>query len=548
MMTIGLFEHLAADDSDERTARRRAIAVAQKRVDDRFGAFLAAAETPCERTARLDVVRGDIQEVIASACGEYGGDPKVIETSIFKHLATKEHMKGVGDKRNRQYEHVLASCHESHPDWSEDRCKEYAARTTNKTRAEKGETKSSRVAGELPLGPPAHGADGFEEGPEAVDGPYSEQGQPQSINLEPNWEGMRAWVQELEKTDPQVAQGIKDAMGSESPDAQEGAGPPVPGFDDQGRGLGFDDQGQAIPRTGSVHIARRPKLCPYHSEVMDISLASGDPTAGFNAMATHAWGPQHCQSSEFEGGCNFKPAMVTQAYWDEKAERAQQRAEERQRQQEIDQTVEETQIPDSLEGIDETPPVDDIAEGETITFDDNGGIDSELSDAPSAVGEGAGVALEPMAAATRQGEALKTVDVDQGSAKDGSPKINKDKWKPNALNPSGNLPERPEGEESEGSPHPTERVDVLERVVTDRSDDFLDGTKAVTETQDVEQASGFDGSKADSGSWAGNNGASPVTSATVDIEKNPIKDLMEKGFVPDTQVEAAIKEFESAGA
>jgi len=63
--------------------------------------------------------------------------------SMVKEAPGKEHMKGVSDKRNRQYEHVLESCKESHPEWDEDRCKEYAARTVNKTRSEKGETKSA---------------------------------------------------------------------------------------------------------------------------------------------------------------------------------------------------------------------------------------------------------------------------------------------------------------------------------------------------------------------------------------------------------------------
>lgn len=53
-------------------------------------------------------------------------------------------------------------------------------------------------------------------------------------------------------------------------------------------------------KEASVKESRRPKLCPYHSEVMDVSLAAGDPQAGYNAMAQHAWGPKHCQG-EFDG-------------------------------------------------------------------------------------------------------------------------------------------------------------------------------------------------------------------------------------------------------
>ena len=164
---VGLFQSLAADDSEKRVAHRKSLAVANKRVSDRFGAFLAAAETSEDYSARLDLIRADVREAVASVCSEHGGDPDRIERSILSHMAgasvvsTKEHMKGVGDKRNRQYEHVLASCKESHPDWEEDRCKEYAARTTNKTRAEKGETKDSKVADVTPPIP--------EAGPEDLD-------------------------------------------------------------------------------------------------------------------------------------------------------------------------------------------------------------------------------------------------------------------------------------------------------------------------------------------------------------------------------------------
>ncbi|MEM3097553.1 MAG: hypothetical protein QXU32_02390 [Nitrososphaerales archaeon] len=55
----------------------------------------------------------------------------------------KKHVKEWSVKRNRQYEHILKSLRESHPDWSEDKLKEMAARTVNKIRAEKGETKKS---------------------------------------------------------------------------------------------------------------------------------------------------------------------------------------------------------------------------------------------------------------------------------------------------------------------------------------------------------------------------------------------------------------------
>src|SRR3954466_12280626 len=68
-----------------------------------------------------------------------------------------------------------------------------------------------------------------------------------------------------------------------------------------------------------VESVRMPKMCPYHREVTDISLAAGDPASGFSAMAQHAWSANHCQG-EWEGKCNFKADMTTQTYWDQKAE------------------------------------------------------------------------------------------------------------------------------------------------------------------------------------------------------------------------------------
>lgn len=76
-----------------------------------------------------------------------GGNPNMPQqqASLTKEAPGKEHMKGVSPKRNRQYEHILESCKKEHPDYSLDRCKELAARTVNKQREEKGETKDSSL-------------------------------------------------------------------------------------------------------------------------------------------------------------------------------------------------------------------------------------------------------------------------------------------------------------------------------------------------------------------------------------------------------------------
>jgi hypothetical protein len=35
------------------------------------------------------------------------------------------------------------------------------------------------------------------------------------------------------------------------------------------------------PKTASVHESRKTKMCPFHKDVVDISLAQGEPQAGF---------------------------------------------------------------------------------------------------------------------------------------------------------------------------------------------------------------------------------------------------------------------------
>jgi hypothetical protein len=150
-----------------------------------------------------------------------------------------------------------------------------------------------------------------------------------------------------------------------------------------------------------IHEARKPKMCPYHSEVVDISLADGSPQAGYSAMAQHAWSAQHCQGGDYEGGkCNFKPAMTTQSYWDEKAERAEERKREREEQAELNTQNFET-------------PVEAPAEAEDTDQDPIGGGESKGVSTPELespeVGEVATPEVEvpmSMAASTPKGSGL----------------------------------------------------------------------------------------------------------------------------------------------
>lgn len=131
---------------------------------------------------------------------------------------------------------------------------------------------------------------------------------------------------------------------------------------------------------GLVHEARRPKMCPFHREVTDISLSTGDPNAGFNAMSQHSFGESSCRGN-WEGSCNWKPEMVKQEYWDKRNEELDQRRQEREQQN--------MQI--QPQGLPENSAIPS-PEGDELMKDltDYQGVDLEnaLDGAPSAVGGG----------------------------------------------------------------------------------------------------------------------------------------------------------------
>lgn len=134
-----------------------------------------------------------------------------------------------------------------------------------------------------------------------------------------------------------------------------------------------------------------------------------------------------------------------------------------------------------------------------------------------------------------------------------SPEIDKTTWKPNALNDSGNL--KPIDTDMDGSPVPTSQQDVTD--TPDWEGDFLRDTDSVTEQQSLPSAD-------DSGQsttrnvtqpsdaadqWTGMDGqADPVSSevfASVDPDKNPLREILQSGDPTDLQIEAAIEKYES---
>jgi hypothetical protein len=250
--------------------------------------------------------------------------------------------------------------------------------------------------------------------------------------------------------------------------------------------------GDATPqlRTASVrHEARKPKMCPYHSEVTDISLAQGEPQAGFNAMAQHAWGEKHCQGEGYKGDkCKFKPAMTTQSYWDERAETLEQRRQERAEREEQEALQAEQENVNELPEF--GPDNDTPAEAEV--------------DVPGVEDTSVGESVPEAAPATEipMSMAAKTASPTTGLGGP-VPTMDKRKWTPKTVPAPPNV-------DSDG-PNPTRRKDIIAPIVPKNEGRLTEIGEGVTEHQDVTQKSEF--SKGDQGGSQGTAGGSAVSSA-----------------------------------
>lgn len=281
-------------------------------------------------------------------------------------------------------------------------------------------------------------------------------------------------------------------------------------------------------KTSSVHTSRKPKMCPFHKEVVNISLAQGEPRAGFDTMSQHWGGPRHCEGEGYEGSkCNFKPQMTTQSFWDEKAEQAEQRKQER-----LDQAAElEAQQP-TLES-----PTEDISD-ETIDDGFDSGEGAEVIDfpsEPSAIGEGVDTTPEALQVAAKT-----AADDGLGGKGTPSPKIDKQKWTPKSV------PEIPlEGDDSR---NPTTRVDI--------APSGYENTKELTgigenKTEHVSLPSsdnaGFsDGGevgKGQGGTWTVKSPSAVTAASPHDPDKNGIVEIMENNYddlLPQLELEKAL--------
>lgn len=160
--------------------------------------------------------------------------------------------------------------------------------------------------------------------------------------------------------------------------------------------------------------ARKPKMCPYHTDLVDYSVALNDPGSALSALSQHQYSQNSCKGGwgEQEGTkCRFKPEMIHSEYWEQKDREAEERKLERERQkaeeeallmQEVteenllDPVAEEVEEPTTVpefeeESVDEVvdtemtnisediPPYNDYIAPENYSFDatDNGSYQSE---------------------------------------------------------------------------------------------------------------------------------------------------------------------------
>lgn len=262
-------------------------------------------------------------------------------------------------------------------------------------------------------------------------------------------------------------------------------------------GKNFISAPEARKIASTVHEARKPKMCPYHSEVTDISLAEGSPQAGFNAMAQHAWSAKHCQGEEYKGDrCKFKPEMTTQSYWDSRAEKLEQKRQERAEREEQLQAEQVTELPETpTEDVPEIADVPQAAEQADIVEHNE----------PSAIGEGVSEEIPmAMAASTKTADSVAV------------PKMDKRKWTPKTVPHDQPL----KADDPDGK-NPTRRKDVIDPITQkpdspDNKGELKEIGEQVTEHQDVAQKSEV--STSGQGGTFGGGERSAVSSTLLDRE------------------------------
>jgi hypothetical protein len=100
----GIFEVLAADQSDARLASRKALVLSRDRIDARLGKFLAASKSPTEFDARYDLVAEDFAGIVRVAADEIGHeDPDSLVETLYAHYRTADQGSGKCKKCGNVY-------------------------------------------------------------------------------------------------------------------------------------------------------------------------------------------------------------------------------------------------------------------------------------------------------------------------------------------------------------------------------------------------------------------------------------------------------------
>lgn len=449
----GLFEHLAANDEMGRIARRKAIAVANKRVADRFGEFLTDSDAETV-TERLDLVGEEFDNAIRDACDEQGvEDHEPIIASVRSSFLKKKLANG---GRSLSEGEECSNCNMVQED-DVDECPR---------------CRGAQDAHALGMGPP-----GMEPALGPHKGPVT-YGERNGVPWYRDHEGIthRGSVKEArecedcgDKIDRSDYDLDPDDFGGDQDPLETGSKSCKACRDANARD---DADWERMKNSGFDKEARRPKMCPYHKELVNASLQVGEPQ--YAAFAPLVGGDSHCGGG-YEDKCNFKPPMVTQSYWDQKETERLERKEQRELAQQGEQSH-ELEAPMVEETFDE--PTDQA----TL---------AELDDAPSAVGDWEvsmdsveAESPEPVLAshnaswevtAVSDGDSwVKNEKVEQPEGP--SPKIDKKQW--NGLEPIN----------TDAGPYKTVHQDVPDRPDYSKTDSLgqatkdavLEQTKAVT--------------------------------------------------------------------
>jgi hypothetical protein len=352
-------------------------------------------------------------------------------------------------------------------------------------------------------------------------------------------------------------------------------------------------------REAAIHEARLPRMCPYHKDVVNISLAQGDPKSGFEAMAQHWGGPRHCEGDGYKGeSCKFKPEMTTQSYWDDRKDQLEQKRQERaEREQAVEEPMEEElEAPVDDAPIENESPESEGAEVIPFPTQQSDGGAQEAAEPMSMAASTAGfqaVAAGPVGhgvphpttpgflwdaqlnkyvpaeklsqptqgylqrtpdggmnaipaeqpgawAQARPGGGFNAYATDTTGLGGPEPKMDKRKWTPQTVGEP-----KLEGDESR---NPTKRKDIVQPVRPSDEpgeNNLKEIGENKTEHQDVTRDGGID-TPDQGGVWTDGPRSAISTKLPDDVDKNPIRALMTgeyDGFLPQNVVQQAVSAY-----